>query len=52
MNYIVFAEKCLELATQLYKSFANSGAILSADGLLKMIDVSVCLLSGSMLIFE
>lgn len=41
MNYIVFAEKCLEMATQLYKTFASSDALLNADGLLKIIDVSL-----------
>ncbi|KAH9286611.1 Protein MON2 -like protein [Echinococcus granulosus] len=38
MNYIVFAEKCLELATQLYKAFANSEVLRNANGLLKMVE--------------
>ncbi|VDM16781.1 unnamed protein product [Hydatigera taeniaeformis] len=38
MNYIVFAEKCLELATQLYKTFANSDILRNANGLLKMVE--------------
>ncbi|CDS40592.1 conserved hypothetical protein [Echinococcus multilocularis] len=38
MNYIVFAEKCLELATQLYKAFANSEVLRNANGMLKMVE--------------
>ncbi len=30
----------MELATTLYKAFANSDALLNANGLLKMIEVS------------
>ncbi|KAL5966597.1 hypothetical protein TSMEX_005675 [Taenia solium] len=38
LNYIVFAEKCLELATQLYKAFATSDVLRNANGLLKMVE--------------
>ncbi|KAL5113058.1 hypothetical protein TcWFU_010146 [Taenia crassiceps] len=38
MNYIIFAEKCLELATQLYKAFASSDVLRNANGLLKMVE--------------
>ncbi|KAM7540809.1 hypothetical protein Aperf_G00000030202 [Anoplocephala perfoliata] len=40
MNYIIFAEKCMELATQMYKNFADSEVICNANGLLKMIESS------------
>ncbi|VDD74687.1 unnamed protein product [Mesocestoides corti] len=38
LNYIIFAEKCLELATTLYLDFVSSDLLLNADGLLKMIE--------------
>ncbi|KAM3180976.1 hypothetical protein ACTXT7_015252, partial [Hymenolepis weldensis] len=38
MNYIIFAEKCMELATEMYKNFADSEVLLCANGLLKIIE--------------
>lgn len=39
MNYIIFAEKCMELATEMYKNFADSEVLRCANGLLKIIEV-------------
>uniref|UniRef100_A0A0X3PWG4 Protein MON2 homolog n=1 Tax=Schistocephalus solidus TaxID=70667 RepID=A0A0X3PWG4_SCHSO len=38
VNYIVFGEKCMELATELFKIFANYEALLEANVMQKMIE--------------
>ncbi|BHF59703.1 Endocytosis and vacuole integrity protein [Sparganum proliferum] len=38
VNYIIFGEKCMELATELFKTFANYEAVLNANVMQKMIE--------------
>ncbi|VDL89396.1 unnamed protein product [Schistocephalus solidus] len=41
VNYIVFGEKCMELATELFKIFANYEALLEANVMQKMIEFGI-----------